>query len=177
MMTRENVYRSFIEFTERAGGMYLRIASLFCEHTPLSECWQQLAMQEKQHAGFLRFCLLEGLFARDLPDADRVRALGKTLDRLEHDINPPVLSLEAAFDVAIRIEASGLSDMYDALTSAAHRSIYLSRRKIQLALPQRLQKLESAGRECGLEKNLRKLHRLIRSAGSKDAAKAYRKVS
>ncbi len=152
MVKCENVYRRFVDFNERMAGLYLRIASLFCEHTALSQFWYDMALKGTQHAELLRFCLHEGLFAKKLPGSDDIRHLERIFARLQRDILVPVLSLEQAFDIAVRIETSGLNDAYDSLTLPAHESFYLLRRKIQLHIPGSLQKLAAAARECGLHK-------------------------
>src|SRR5262249_4071587 len=94
-------------------------------------------------------------FALAMPDDEQIRHLASVLERLERHIGLPVFSLEEAFDIAVWVETSGLNDIYDHLTSPAHRSFYLLRRKTQISFPGRLQKLAKAGRECGLHKNVR----------------------
>ena len=137
-MTPHTIYRRFVEFDERAAGIYLRIASLFSEHTELSQSWLDMAIEQKTQADFLRFCLLEGLFTTDLPDYQQIRRLNRMFEMLENEVELPVLTLEKALALSAKIETSPLNSLSNQLTLPAHRSPYLLRRKIQILNLRRL---------------------------------------
>jgi len=63
----KTAYRRLVEFEESAASIYLRLAAHFRSHRKLSWFWVQMALEEKQHAGLLQFCLADSLFAPDLP--------------------------------------------------------------------------------------------------------------
>jgi hypothetical protein len=104
--TAENVYRRFIEFEERAATIYFRFASRFSENPQLSSFWFDMAMEEKQHAGLLLFCVCDSLFAHDLPKDAEIRKLAALLQKIERLSEAPNLTLEEAFSLAIEIESS-----------------------------------------------------------------------
>ena len=101
-----NVYRRFVEFEEKAATIYLDLVSHFSQDPRLSSFWLDMAMQEKQHAGLLQFCLRNGLFASDLPDTAEIQKLAGFFKRLEKRATDPKLTAEEAFSLAIELEAS-----------------------------------------------------------------------
>jgi rubrerythrin len=159
--TSESVYRRFIEFEERAGEIYLQLASHFSQERQLSAFWLEMAMHEKQHAGLLQFCLLEGLFASDLPDSSEIQKLTDFFKRLEKRAADPKLTVDQAFVLAIELEASEVNGICGHLTSTLHRSMYLVRRKIATSLPEHIDELVVQARKFGVGNTaMKELNRL-----------------
>src|SRR3990170_1429486 len=99
------VYRRFTALEEKAASVYVEFASRFSpENASLSSFWLNMAMDEKQHAGLLQFCLREGLFAEEIPDAAEIRKLTDVFRRLEKRAADPKLTVESAFRLAIELE-------------------------------------------------------------------------
>jgi hypothetical protein len=161
MKRPRNIYRRFIEFEERAAEIYLQFASRFSADRQLSSFWLDMAMHEKQHAGLLQFCLREELFASDLPDSveiQKVSGLFKTLKKRGAD---PQLTVEEAFSIAMKLEASEINAIYCHLTTTLHSSMYLLKRKIAVSLPSHVDELVQAARKFGIRNDaLKELNRL-----------------
>ena len=80
----KDVYLRFIEFEEKAAAIYLRLASHFSSRNrKLSALWLDMAIEEKQHAGLLQFCVGEHLFAQKLPSDDEIRKFTTLFRKLE----------------------------------------------------------------------------------------------
>jgi rubrerythrin len=154
--TAKGIYRQFIQFEEKAASLYLRLASRFSSNPKLSWLWFEMAMQEKQHAGLLQFCLNEGLFVQDLPTDDEIAAMTRVVTQLEERAANPKLTVKQAFSLAIELESSEINAIYSQLTTALHNSPYLVKRKIATLIPHHMEKLIAAGRKFGVaEKSLR----------------------
>jgi len=145
-----NVYRRFVEFEEKAATIYLDLVSHFSQDRRLSSFWLDMAMQEKQHAGLLQFCLRDGLFASDLPDTAEIQKLTGFFKRLEKRATDPKLTAEEAFSLAIELEASEINAIYCYLTTTLHTSMYLLRRKIVTSMPNHVDELIVAARKFGV---------------------------
>ena len=145
------IYRQFVEFEERAAAVYLQFASHFSEDRELGAFWLDMAMQEKQHAGLLQFCLADRLFAADLPDRTEIQKLDELFKALEKQARDPNLSAEEAFTIAVKLESSEINGIYRYLTSPLHRSLYLFRRKITLCLPNHVDEVIAGARKFGLK--------------------------
>jgi len=157
----ESIYRQFVQFEEKAASIYLQLASHFSKDPQLSSFWLEMAMQEKQHAGLLEFCLLESLFASDLPDSIEIKKLVAFFERLEERAADPNLTPADAFSMAIEMESSEINAIYCRLTTTLHNSMYLLRRKIATFLPNHIDELLVASRRFGLgEDALQELHRV-----------------
>ena len=91
MENPSNVYRRFIKFEESAAAIYLQLASRFSKDPKLSSFWLDMAMQEKQHAGLLQFCLADGLLSVDVPDRSemQINLVTKLFERLEKRASDP----------------------------------------------------------------------------------------
>jgi rubrerythrin len=150
MRTPKNIYGRFFEFEERAAGIYLEFVSRFSRDSELSSFWLDMAMQEKQHAGLLQFCLRDSLFARSLPDSTEIQKLTALFKRLEKQAADPKLTAEQAFRIAIELEASEINTIYSYLTETLHDSIYLLKRKIAITLPDHVDELLAAARKFGI---------------------------
>ena len=150
MKSARNIYRRFVAFEEMAAAVYLRLASRFSENPKLSSFWLEMAMQEKQHAGLIQFCLCEGLFATDLPDAAEIQKVGVFFKQIEKRAAARELSVEEAFSLAFELEISEINAIYRHLTTTVHNSMYLLRRKIATTLPDHVEELIAAARKFGV---------------------------
>jgi hypothetical protein len=137
----KNVYRKFVEFEERAAGIYLELASRFSKNPKLSFLWLDMATHEKQHAGLLQFCLRDGLFVTDLPDSNQIQKLSRFFKRLEKRAAEPKITVEQALRLALELETSEINNIYSYLTTTLHSSMYLLRRKIATSLPTHIDQL------------------------------------
>jgi hypothetical protein len=162
MRTPQNVYRRFIQFEEAAAAIYLKMASHFSPQNPeLSSLWLEMAMQEKEHAGLLQFCLAERMFAPKLVNGGHIRKISTLFHNLERRAANPALDIDEAFVIAVEMETSEVNDIWCHLTSPVHASLYLLRRKITSAVPDHIATLVAAGNKFGVSgKALRKLERL-----------------
>jgi hypothetical protein len=162
MRTPQNVYRRFVQFEEKAAAIYFKLASHFSPENPeLAALWFELAMQEKEHAGLLQFCLAERLFAPKLVNGGQIRRISALFNNLEHRAGNEALDVNEAFMIAGEMEGSEVNDLWRHLTSSVHSSLYLLRRKIAAAVPDHVGFLVSAGRKYGVNhKTMRKLERL-----------------
>jgi hypothetical protein len=148
--TAQSTYRKFIGFEERAAKLYLDLASRFAKDSELSAFWLDMALQEKQHAGLLQFCLRDRLFASNLPDSVEIRKLTSLFERLEKRAAAARLSVKSAFLLAIELECSEINTIYSYLTTTLHKSMYLLRRKITITLPNHVDQLLTAARKFGV---------------------------
>lgn len=149
MSTPEEIYRKFIEFEERAAWVYLRFASHFSRNTELSSFWLDMGMQEKQHAGLLQFCLAEKMFAENLPESSTLHKFDELFGSFESRSADPELTIPAAFQIAMEMESSEVSDIYRHLTSTTHTSMYLWHRKLATLAPGQIGYLADAARRFG----------------------------
>jgi len=148
----EKIYVKFIQFEERAAAVYLQLASRFSPQEPeLSAFWLDMAMQEKQHAGLLQFCLAEQLFSPNLPDAAKIRAFDRLFRSLERKAADPGIGVDGAFEVALELERSEVDSIYRHLTVPLHQSIYLLKRKITASPACHIQYLAATARKFGVK--------------------------
>ena len=147
----ESTYREFVQFEERAAGVYLQLASRFAEDAEVGSFWLDMAMQEKQHAGLLQFCIYEKLFAPKLPNHEQIEELKTFFARIERRCADANLTLEEAFSLAVEMESSEINMIYCNLTTALHNSTYLLRRKIATALPNHVDELIAAAQRFGVK--------------------------
>src|ERR1051326_8580539 len=108
-----------------------------------------MAMQEKQHAGLLQFCLADRLFASDLPSNAEIENVDALFKRVEQRVAEPLLAAEHAFTLAIELETSEVNAIYSRLTGTLHRSMYLFKRKIATSLQDHVVDLLRAARKFG----------------------------
>src|SRR5215510_9638673 len=149
----ESIYRQFVQFEERAAALYLQMASRYSQDPDLSSFWLDMAMQEKQHAGLLQFCVYEKLFATQLPAHNEIQKLGTFFESLEQQARDPNLPVGAAFLIAMQLETSEINAIYCHLTASLHRSLYLLRRKIATDLPHHVDELATAARKFGVNED------------------------
>jgi len=163
--SKKNIYQRFIDFEERAARIYLRLASHFATINPmLSATWFEMAMQEKQHAGLLQFCLTDGVFASDLPSETELRKYEGLFRRLERRAADSTLDVNGAFELALELEGSEVNAIYCHLTTPLHASSYLLKRKIVISPLAHVDELAVAGKKIGVAPRLqRKLDALKES--------------
>jgi len=156
------IYQQFVAFEEQAAAIYLQMASRFSPESPeLSSFWLDMAMQEKQHAGLLQFCIAEELFAENLPTDTEIHDIGALLHQLLKRASEPDLSVADAFRVATQMEASEVNAIYDRLTTPVHNSMYLLRRKLATTLTDHVGSLFRLACKCDLpEETLKELERM-----------------
>jgi hypothetical protein len=164
MRTAQSVYRRFVSFEETVASIYLQLASHFSSDRKLGWFWFEMAMEEKQHAGLVQFCLCQDLFAPNLPtdaEIDRMNGLLRDAERRAAEAR---LNVNEAFSLAIELESSELNAIYDHLTTTVHRSTYLLKRKIATLVHGHIDRLAAAGRAFGVpEKHLKGAERFDRS--------------
>ena len=151
MKTSSSVYQRFIEFEEKAASIYLQLASHFSSDRELSWFWFGMAMEEKQHAGLLQFCLQEELFAPDLPKQSELERMNRLFRNLERRAADTKLNVEESFSLAIELESSEVNAIYCHLTKALHSSPYLLKRKIATFVPNHMDSLVAAARSFGVD--------------------------
>jgi hypothetical protein len=162
IMNNREVYRTFIGFEEQAARIYLQMASSFYPwDRELSALWLDMGMQEKQHAGLLQFCLLEGLLVMSEPTEERTKQITDLFSNLSRRVADPGLGINDAFQIATELETSEINDIYHRLTVPLHSSNYLLRRKIAASIPDHVDRLLQEGRRYGVpEDTLKRLERL-----------------
>jgi rubrerythrin len=162
MKTAQNVYQRFVQFEEDAAAIYLKLASRFLPENPeLGSLWLEQAMEEKEHAGLLQFCLAEQMFAEQLVNHRHIRRISALFQNLARRAADPAVSVDEAFLIAAEMEASEVNDIWLRLTTPVHKSMYLVRKKIASAVPNHLARLVEAGRKFGVgQKAMRELERL-----------------
>lgn len=155
MKAAKNIYRQFVEFEEKAAAIYVRLASRFSREQPdLSGLWLQMAMEEKQHAGLLQFCLAEKMFAPSLPEEPVIRKANDLLRSLEKRSADPEIEVAEAFAIALELESSEVNTIYCHMTTPLHGSQYLLRRKIASSPPDHLSRLATAARRFGVPQEM-----------------------
>ena len=179
MKASNNVYHRFIEFEEKAASIYLRLASHFSSDRELSWFWFGMAIEEKQHAGLLQFCVQEELFAPDLPTHSEVERMDRLFKDLERRAADKKLTLEESFSLAIELETSEVNAIYCHLTKALHNSPYLLKRKIATVVPNHIDGLVAAACRFGVGDEILKQANRLRNncAQDSDSADARRPES
>jgi hypothetical protein len=145
----KGVYQRCIEFEEKAASIYLQLASRFSSDRRLSAFWLEMAMEEKQHAGLLQFCVAEGLFVPDLPSESTLEQVTRLFADLQKRAANPRLNVDQAFSIALDMEASEINTVFGRLTTALHKSSYLVKRKIATSVPHHVESLITAARRFG----------------------------
>jgi hypothetical protein len=155
--TKKQIYRQFIDFEERAARIYLRLASHFAAVNPkLSQTWLDMALEEKQHAGLLQFCLTDRLFTSDVPSETEIRKYEGLFRRLESNAADATLDVNGAFELALELEGSEVNAIYCHLTTPLHGSSYLLKRKIVTSPFVHVDELAAAGKKFGVVPRLQK---------------------
>jgi hypothetical protein len=124
-------YERFIEFEERAATIYVCLASRFASESPeLGAFWLDMAMEEKQHAGLLQFCVAEKWFAPNLPGDAEIREFDAAFREFGKRATAGRLTKDDAFALAAELEGSEVNAIYCHLTTPLHESLYLLKKKI-----------------------------------------------
>ena len=158
----EATYRAFINFEEKAAGIYLRLASRFASENPgLSGFWLEMAMEEKQHSVLLQFCAAENWFAPALPDESEIRKYSAKFREFEKRAVNPSLTKDEAFAMAAELEGSEVNAIYCHLTTPLHVSRYLAKKKLATAPFDHAGHLAAAARRFKVSaETIRKMDRL-----------------
>jgi hypothetical protein len=161
------VYEGFIQFEERSADLYLELSVRFMDNPALRWFWVEMAMEEKQHAGMLQHCREAGLIAGDLPHQEQIQRIDNLYNKLEKRIVAPDLTLDGAFDIAIRLESSEINDVYGKLTAPIAGPDHILRKKLELSVETHFQKLYQAARTFGTSVDTQmRLSRLLASGRS-----------
>jgi rubrerythrin len=143
----KDVYLRFIEFEEKAAAIYLRLASHFSSRNrKLSALWLDMAIEEKQHAGLLQFCVQERMFSQELPSDDEIRKFTTLFRKLEKRAADQSLDPSGAFGIAAELEGSEVNAIYSYMTTPLHASTYLLKRKIVTSPIRHIDHLVTAGK-------------------------------
>ena len=166
-MNAVEVYDGFIEFEERSANLYLELSIRFMDNPALRWFWVEMAMEEKQHAGMLQHCREAGVVAGNLPGDGQIERIDNLYYRLENRIASPDLTLDDAFDVAIRLESSEINDVYSNLTAPIAGPDHILRKKMELSVASHFEKLYEAARLFGASNITQtRLRRLLASGSS-----------
>lgn len=143
----KETYERFIEFEERAATIYVCLASRFASENPeLGAFWLDMAMEEKQHAALLEFCVAEKWFAPNLPDDAEIRNFAAAFEEFGKRATSR-LTRDDAFALAAELEGSELNAIYCHLTTPLHESLYLLKKKIATSPFDHVEQLVVAGKK------------------------------
>ena len=143
-MNPVSIYTDVISCEESSAELYLDLSVRFFDQIDLSWFWVEMAMEEKQQAGLLLYCLENQIFAHNLPDAAQMKHLRGLLYDLRTRTLHPSLSVDDAFDVAIQIESSELYTISRKLVEPINAPTYVVQKKLALCGGTHLFKLRSA---------------------------------
>jgi hypothetical protein len=142
----KETYEGFIQFEERAATIYVCLASRFAsEDEHLAAFWLDMAMEEKQHAALLQFCVAEKWFAPNLPGEAEIRKFSDVFREFEKRATAGRLTRDEAFALAAELEASEVNAIYCYLTTPLHESLYLLKKKIASSPFDHIGQLVAAG--------------------------------
>ncbi len=166
-MDAHETYEGFIRLEDRSAEMYLELSVRWVDNPALRWFWVAMAMEEKQHAGMLQHCWEFGVFAGELPSREQFERLEALCSRLEKEIANPDLTLDDAFDLAIRLESSEINDVYSKLTAPIEGPAHVMRKKMELSVASHFEKLRSAARKFGVSAEVQaRMTRLLTPDGS-----------
>lgn len=166
-MNATKIYEGFIGFEERSAELYLELSVRFVDNPALRWFWVEMAMEEKQHAGMLQHCREAGVFSGELPDQKQIERLDSLYRHLEARIAAPDLTLDDAFDAAIRLESSEINDVYSKLTAPIEGPAHVMRKKMELSVASHFEKLYDAAQTFGASAETQaRLARLLSSGRS-----------
>jgi hypothetical protein len=165
----KETYLQFIELEDKAAAIYLRLASTFASKAPrMSGFWLDMAMEEKQHAVLLQFCVAEKWFAPQLPEESEIRKFYAQFREFERRATNRNLNSDAAFSLAAEMEGSEINAIYCHLTTPLHASAYLFKKKIATSPFDHIGHLATAGKRfkvaASTMKKLEGLRELCRNA-------------
>jgi hypothetical protein len=154
-MEPSRLYGHLMRCEDRSAQLYLDVSVRFYDQVEISWFWIEMAMEEKQHAGLLQYCLEQGIFANELPPVESVVKLERLLEKVELHAADPALSLDAAFDLAIEIEASGMEDISQKLTAPIVSPPHVLQRKLELSQKKHIDKLRTAAERFAASPRIR----------------------
>lgn len=143
-MKATNIYDGFIRFEERSAALYLELSVRFFNKAELSWFWVEMAMEEKQHAGMLQHCREAGVFAPELPGKEQIHRLNTLFRELEARVTVPELTLDDAFEMAMKLESSEINDVYSKLTAPIRGPAHVMRKKMELSVLSHFERLHEA---------------------------------
>src|SRR5688572_29891378 len=147
------IYKTYVEFEERAASLYCDLAVRFQDNTDLSWFWVEMSIEEKQHAGLLQFCLREHIATREPPDRGAQRRLANHFAKLELRAAAPDLTVDDAFLIAGDLEASEINSIYTQLISPIQGPWYIMRKKIESSIPHHMDELIDGARRFGVSES------------------------
>jgi len=158
----KETYLQFIELEEKAAAIYVQLASRFASEQPqLSAFWLDMAMEEKQHAVLLQFCVAEKWFAPELPEDRAIRKFYALVRKFEGRAANPKISINQAFALATELEGSEINAIYSYMTVPLHASLYLLKKKIATSPFEHVGHLPAAGKKFNVSPaTLKKLEQL-----------------
>jgi hypothetical protein len=166
-MNAKAIYEGFIRFEERSSELYLELSVRFHDRPDLSWFWVEMAMEEKQHAGLLHHCRDAGVFSAELPGKEQMKRLDSLFRRLETRVAAPGITMNDAFDIAIKLESSEINDVYSKLTAPIDGPAHIVRKRIELSIGGHFQRLQRAARTFNASADIReRIDELSSSAGS-----------
>lgn len=166
-MKAEQIYEGFIGFEERSAGLYLDLSVRFADDPALRWFFVDMAMEEKQHAGMLQHCREAGVFAEELPGNEEVQRLDGLFKKMEQRIGAAGLTLDDAFDCAIKLESSEINDIYSKLTAPIEGPAHMMRKKMELSVAAHFGRLYEAARNFGASADIQmRLAKLLTSGRS-----------
>jgi hypothetical protein len=142
--------RCLVGFEESAAAVYLSLARRFAKDKNLSWFWLEMSMEEKQHALLLEFCGCEDLLGKNMPDRNTTGRLSDLLDSLQKEAGRKNLSVDDAFLIAARIEASEINGIYSRLIEPVRGTPYILRKKIAALGSDHTQSLIRGARRFGV---------------------------
>ena len=166
-MKAAQIYEGFIGFEERSAELYLDLSIRFADDPAVRWFFVDMAMEEKQHAGMLQHCREAGVFAEKLPGRQQVERLDGVFRTMEERIAAPGLTLDDAFDCAIKLESSEINDIYSKLTAPIEGPAHMMRKKMELSVATHFERLYEAARTFGASADIQmRLARLLTSGRS-----------
>ena len=144
----KEIYERFTEFEERTATIYVCLASRFASESPdLGAFWLDMAMEEKQHAALLQFCVAEKWFAPNLPGDAEIRNFAAAFEEFGKRATAGRLTTDDAFVLAAELEGSEINAIYSHLTSPLHESLYLLKKKVATSPFDHMGQLVAAGKK------------------------------
>ena len=149
------IYGDLIQCEDRSAELYLEFSVRFYDHVDVSWFWIELAMDEKQHAGLLQYCVDNTCFAEQLPSKRTITGLKRRLSRLETRASRDVLSIDDAFEIAIEIENSQMENLCQKLTAPIAGPPHVVQKKLDLSKKEHFSKLRAAAERFGASPAIR----------------------
>ena len=143
-MESSMIYSHLMRCEDRSAQLYLDLSVRFYDQMDISWFWIEMAMEEKQHAGLLQFCLEENVFAEELPPMGTVIQLERWLEDIVRQAEDPALNLDGAFEIAIQIETSRMEDICERLTAPILSPPHIVEKKSGLSKKKHCEKLRAA---------------------------------